>query len=470
MRCLLKLILAAVLLVLLTQFWLVARMENEFSPRQGWEASNRYIATFQATGCPNTADVAGWWRTQADATVWDDMYLYCDLVKTNRASKKQQATCCGGTAANPKQCAWLMTCTKQTKWAIGQSDCNADCLHNHPADARPCGCLHNQVADAHRLKGGSGSNARCGSHAHVRGEDATVWCGWFDFGCSSACTDVTMFGATFSVAVATASIWAQHLQVIEEGHWERSTFLLYNQELRPSDTYIGFGTWIGPMLLFAGTRVKRAYGFEPDQLAFAEAARSIEVNSPAFQSRVVLSHKCVSHMRETISIAGNGGSGSVVLSSASSDAMRSAYDKLVAGGAPHYEVPCDTLQAMLPDLGKTTPLFIKIDCEGAESFVVPQMAPWLASFSPKPKVLLSLHARGTAQQVEEIFQVARGYKFFAVIEADKSLPDDGLCIPLRPTSELTHASVVECNSAWQDLYLTDDDSRATDCLAARATT
>ena len=72
-----------------------------------------YIATFQATGCPSKTPFLGWWKTQSDKTVLNDMNTYCELVKDGQASDEQRGQCCGS-----EDCT-INECVKQTAWAKG---------------------------------------------------------------------------------------------------------------------------------------------------------------------------------------------------------------------------------------------------------------------------------------------------------------------------------------------------------------
>ena len=82
-----------------------------------------------------------------------------------------------------------------------------------------------------------------------------------------------------------------------------------NQFIDKQTIYIGFGTWIGPMLLYAGKLASHAYGFEPDIYAYDECKKNIELNS---ELPITLTKDCISNKVETLEMQGIGGSGSVV--------------------------------------------------------------------------------------------------------------------------------------------------------------
>ena len=67
-----------------------------------------YVATFHATGCPNTHPFTEWWRSQSEETVvLDDMNTYCELTRDALASDEQRIQCCGAENCNVTKCAYL---------------------------------------------------------------------------------------------------------------------------------------------------------------------------------------------------------------------------------------------------------------------------------------------------------------------------------------------------------------------------
>jgi len=62
------------------------------------EASDPYITTFNAIGCPNK-DVEqtqmDWWKKVDEKVALGDMSVYCKLVSDGEASNRQLETCCG---------------------------------------------------------------------------------------------------------------------------------------------------------------------------------------------------------------------------------------------------------------------------------------------------------------------------------------------------------------------------------------
>ena len=72
-----------------------------------------YIATFKATGCTNDQPHTGWWKSQSEETVLNDMFKYCELTKDGSGSGGQKSQCCGS-----EDCT-VTECVKQTGWKKG---------------------------------------------------------------------------------------------------------------------------------------------------------------------------------------------------------------------------------------------------------------------------------------------------------------------------------------------------------------
>jgi hypothetical protein len=72
-------------------------------------ATDQYISTFNAIGCPNTVLDVEWWKKQTNAVALNDMFQYCTLMASGKASATQKTACCG----NGNACS--VTCRKLDK-------------------------------------------------------------------------------------------------------------------------------------------------------------------------------------------------------------------------------------------------------------------------------------------------------------------------------------------------------------------
>ena len=66
--------------------------------------NNKYMDTFNRTGCQNRVAL-GWWKNNSKKVALADMYAYCELTKNGTASKGQKNVCCGNNInCKPAKC------------------------------------------------------------------------------------------------------------------------------------------------------------------------------------------------------------------------------------------------------------------------------------------------------------------------------------------------------------------------------
>ncbi|MCA0401102.1 MAG: FkbM family methyltransferase [Proteobacteria bacterium] len=188
--------------------------------------------------------------------------------------------------------------------------------------------------------------------------------------------DIDVCGAAFKT-VGDEAFWHR----VNSGHWEPATFRAIARHLSPETTFLDFGTWIGPITLFAANRVKKVYSFEPDP----EAARRLKANlalNPALAAKIEVIEKAVWPESGTIRLGAK---------SAAGDSMTSVHH---VKAQTSWEIPTITpaeIEALLPPEG---PVFLKIDTEGAEYDIVPQLTRLISR--PGLTALVSFHPRFAA--------------------------------------------------------------------------
>jgi FkbM family methyltransferase len=169
--------------------------------------------------------------------------------------------------------------------------------------------------------------------------------------------------------------------------WEHSTFEVFDQFITPETIYIGFGEWIGPTVMFAAQIAKRAFALEPDPRAYKMLLENLEVN-PAFNHKITAESICISDKRETLTMAGGGKSDSAVMRPENPN-----FEEIAKEPERYlFNVSCIHLVDFLRKheaLG--VDMFIKVDTEGAETFLVPSWYDWLKIMDPKPKFFISMH-------------------------------------------------------------------------------
>lgn len=167
-------------------------------------------------------------------------------------------------------------------------------------------------------------------------------------------------GREFRVAVSrNIDFWHR----LEHGMWEPETFGLFDRFIAEDCTYFDAGAWIGPTLLYAAQRARRAYAFEPDPVAFRELAANLACNAgAAWASRVALVNKAVTARGGTARLGSRGAFG---------DALSSV---LFADQALAREVEAVSLEELLtqPDTLRGE-VFLKMDIEGAEYEAIPRL-------------------------------------------------------------------------------------------------
>lgn len=185
----------------------------------------------------------------------------------------------------------------------------------------------------------------------------------------------------------TANWWS----VVHHNVWEADTLAmirLFLSKIRPNSVYVDFGAWVGPTALFASTYARQVYAMEPDPGAYYELYWNVKMN-PAIAAKAETQQLCISDAAGVLEMHGElGSSMSTLLEYPGAADHRKNNNTNYAD----FKVECMTLQTFLEAKGvdiKDVGL-IKMDTEGGEVKILPQLKPWLALH--KPNILLSLHA------------------------------------------------------------------------------
>lgn len=230
--------------------------------------------------------------------------------------------------------------------------------------------------------------------------------------------------------------------------WENNTFLYFHTFIRETTSYVGMGEWIGPTLLFAAKRAHKLVGAEPDPYAYAELRRNVEAN-PSISHKITLSKLCISNKAEVINMYGAGGSGSF-LSKVDGIGHEEYKEKHPTLHWMVYCIPlwafCDNYEAVANDM------FIKLDTEGAEQYIVPSLYPWLSNFTNttsfpyKPAFFISLHDTSvfSPDALDRMTDVIRLYKWVSIV---------GETIEFQKGKDFPRHLLDDF--PWADLYLTD---------------
>jgi FkbM family methyltransferase len=189
---------------------------------------------------------------------------------------------------------------------------------------------------------------------------------------------VTVAGTRLRCDPCHVGFW----RAVAKGQWEARTFDVLRSLVRPEHVYVDVGAWIGPTVVYAATRSRQVYCFEPDHVAYRYLLWNIELNQLC---NVVPFHCALgrsSGIRRMASVGQPLGESVTRFV----DLQPSDSEKR---GRP-IDVYCISWSDWLELSGVGRVDFIKIDVEGGEFELLPTMNDYLAEH--RPVLYLSLHA------------------------------------------------------------------------------
>lgn len=163
--------------------------------------------------------------------------------------------------------------------------------------------------------------------------------------------------------------------VFENRTWEPELDDVLNRFLRPNNSLIDIGAWIGPITLMAAPLCRHVYAIEPDPVA----AANLRANLKASDAINVTVHQCA------IGPSNN----SITLGPTAQGTLGDSMTTIWTTSDAAITVPAWTLETIVTANEITDAGLIKIDVEGAEQQFLPQAAPALHRIGAP--VLLSLH-------------------------------------------------------------------------------
>lgn len=169
-----------------------------------------------------------------------------------------------------------------------------------------------------------------------------------------------------------------------KNEWEPDTFVVLKHFFKnnPEASYIDFGAWVGPTVLFAAQFSEHVYALEPDPLAYSGLVANVDLN-PNIRKRVHLRFGCISSQNGPVEFGGIGDS-----TTRTSD----SFPGIGTAGLSKWSLNCSTLPDFIHRNKIQKLRLIKMDTEGAELYILPSLTHWLQSLkSPKPAIWLSVH-------------------------------------------------------------------------------
>src|SRR6185437_4254023 len=156
---------------------------------------------------------------------------------------------------------------------------------------------------------------------------------------------------------------------IDQATWEPETFRIFDRFIDRDHSYIDMGAFVGPTLLYGCQIAKRAYGIEPDPIAYAELKQNIDANRPVTDN-VQLFEVCIAPRSGDVAF-GNCGQGGDSVSSL-----------LFGDRKTHWTVQGMTFEDFVRQNDIVDCNFIKIDIEGGEYALLPTMLDYLRTHRP----------------------------------------------------------------------------------------
>jgi FkbM family methyltransferase len=158
--------------------------------------------------------------------------------------------------------------------------------------------------------------------------------------------------------------------------WEPETLSILRAHLDGRTTFVDIGSWIGPTTLFAAAHARRVIALEPDPVALRQLRRNISLN-PELAARIMVLGRAL-YTKPGVVTLGSTKRGGDSKSSIVHENMHTSW-----------EVETVTPSELGGAIAGDERVFIKIDIEGGEYAVGPQLPPLLG---PRTfAVLLSLH-------------------------------------------------------------------------------
>lgn len=179
--------------------------------------------------------------------------------------------------------------------------------------------------------------------------------------------------------------------------WEPHTLRILRENLKPDQTMLDIGAWIGPTVLYGAQFAKNVIAIEPDPVAYGELQGNLALN-PGTEARVEVVNVCLAPTSSPVSLYCGGFHHNQ--SSSFGDSMTSLLPSPVALQQKTVEaegITIDELEARcdFQDLG-----FVKMDIEGGEYVLLTTMDDFFRTH--RPTLYISFHVPPTAYRDERI--------------------------------------------------------------------
>lgn len=168
------------------------------------------------------------------------------------------------------------------------------------------------------------------------------------------------------------------------GTFEPYTIRIFDRYLSLENSMLDLGAWAGPCSLYACTRAKEVWSFEPDPVAFASLQGNIQVNKPCSDTIHAFPF-CASNKTGEISFGTDPHRrNQAKFGDCCSQISRKDSRECII-------VKSYRIEDFIHDFSVTNLGFVKMDIESGEEFVIPDMESIMKTINPT--IYLSFHAR-----------------------------------------------------------------------------
>lgn len=167
--------------------------------------------------------------------------------------------------------------------------------------------------------------------------------------------EASLGGLSFSVQAGspdTRRFW----QAAGDGSWEPVAIDCLLRYLNKNTVVVDIGAWIGPVTLMASRLADRVVAVEPDPVAYAQLQANVARNC----DNVELHHVAIGESEGHITLY--------------AESLGNSASSAIGGlGSEAHEVATVPLDALMRDVAKDSPLFVKVDIEGFEFAIARQI-------------------------------------------------------------------------------------------------